>query len=59
VGIEPAALVARDGLSVAVEAALPVAVEATLAEVRRVDALSRGERTGDAPADTRMAGVTA
>jgi len=59
VGIQPAALAARDGLSVAVEAALPAAVEVTLTEVRRVDALSRDERADGAPAGTQMAGVTA
>jgi hydrogenase maturation protease len=59
VGIQPDALGARDGLSVAVEAALPAAVEATLTEARRVDALSRGERAGDAPEGTQTAGVTA
>ncbi len=59
VGIQPAALAAGDGISVAVEAALPVAVEATVAEVRRVDALSRDGRVDGAPAGTQMAGVTA
>lgn len=59
VGIQPDGLTARDGLSAAVAAALPVAVEVTLNEVRRVDALSRGERAGDVPAGMHMAGVTA
>jgi hydrogenase maturation protease len=59
VGIQPAALAAHHGLSAAVEAALPAAVEATLGEVRRVDVRTRTGHEGSRPTGTQTAVVTA
>lgn len=58
-GIQPGALEARVGLSDAVAAALPTAVATALAEIRRVDALSRPGRAPEGTPDMEMAGVTA
>lgn len=58
VGVEPGSLEPGADLSGDVEAALPAAVQATLAEVRRLRLLTRSSAAG-APSTNHTAGVTA